>query len=169
MEILLEIAGRTAVVYIFLIACILLFGKKELSQLSVIDLIFILLLSNSVQNAMVGPTDSLDGGIVSALVLFLLNFTFKSFIFKSKKLQTFVEGTPVILVNAGETVTENLRHEKITMTELLSAIREHGVNSIEEVKFAILEPDGNISVISYEGGVHTSHKRKKTKPILNSE
>ncbi|MEI7801614.1 MAG: YetF domain-containing protein, partial [Bacteroidota bacterium] len=99
----------------------------------------------------------------------LLNFTFKSFIFKSKKLQTFVEGTPVILVNAGETVTENLRHEKITMTELLSAIREHGVNSIEEVKFAILEPDGNISVISYEGGVHTSHKRKKTKPILNSE
>ncbi len=166
MEILLEIAGRTAIVYVFLIGCILLFGKKELSQLSVIDLIFILLLSNSVQNAMVGPTDSVQGGLVSAMVLFLLNFTFKSVIFKSKKLQTFVEGSPVILVSGGETVTANLHHEKITMNELMSAIREHGVNGIEEVKFAILEPDGNISVISYDKATHTSHKRK-TKPILN--
>lgn len=167
MEILLNIAARTAIVYVFLIACILLFGKKELSQLSVIDLIFILLLSNSVQNAMVGPNDTVQGGVVSALVLFLLNFTFKNFLFRSKKLQKLVEGVPVLLVKDGKPVEENLYHEKITMNEVMSNVREHGVSELSEVKFAILEPDGNISVISYEGGKHTTHKRKHVKPVLN--
>lgn len=169
MEVLLEIAGRTALVYVFLLACILLFGKKELSQLSVIDLIFILLLSNSVQNAMIGPSTSLDGGLVSALVLFLLNFTFKSFLFKNTKLQKLVEGSPVLLINHGQVVDDNLKKQKITISEIMSSIREHGVNAISEVKFAILEPDGNISVISYENGKHTIHKRKKVKPVLNQE
>ncbi|GDX52913.1 DUF421 domain-containing protein [Bacteroidota bacterium] len=167
MEVLLEIAGRTAAVYVFLLGCILLFGKKELSQLSVIDLIFILLLSNSVQNAMVGPSTSLDGGLVSALVLFLLNFTFKSFLFKNKALQKIMEGSPVLLINHGEFVEANMQHQKITTDEIMSSIREHGVNAIGEVKFAILEPDGNISVISYEHGRHTIHHRRKVKPVLN--
>ncbi len=167
MEVMLEIASRTAAVYIFLLACILLFGKKELSQLSVIDLIFILLLSNSVQNAMIGPSTSLDGGLVSALVLFLLNFTFKNFLYKNKKLQKIFEGSPILLINNGKLVDANLQHEKITYDEIMSSIREHGVNAIDEVKFAILEPDGNISVISFENSRHTSHKRRKAKPVLN--
>ena len=116
---------------------------------------------------MIGPSTSLDGGLVSALVLFLLNFTFKNFLYKNKKLQKIFEGSPILLINNGKLVDANLQHEKITYDEIMSSIREHGVNAIDEVKFAILEPDGNISVISFENSRHTSHKRGKAKPGLN--
>src|SRR5436190_24279475 len=88
-------------VYLFIVIAIRLFGKKELAQLSVIDLVFILLISNSVQNAMVGPSTSLMGGLIAAATLFALNYLLKLFLYKSKTLSKVLQGGPVMLVHKG--------------------------------------------------------------------
>ena len=109
MESIIEVIIRSAIVYLFIIFGIRIFGKKELSQLSVIDLVFILLISNSVQNAMVGPNSSLIGGIVAALTLFAINYLFKNLFFRSKKLSAFLQGSPLMLVYHGEIIEDHLK------------------------------------------------------------
>ena len=89
-------------VYVFIVVAIRIFGKKELSQLSVIDLVFILLISNAVQNAMVGPNTTLSGGIVAATTLFIVNYCFKYLLFKFPKLQGIIAGEPKVLIYKGE-------------------------------------------------------------------
>jgi uncharacterized membrane protein YcaP (DUF421 family) len=145
----LHVIASSAVVYIFITLAIRIFGKKELAQLSVLDLVFILLISNAVQNAMVGSDTSLQGGLIAAGTLFLLNFVFKYLLYRSRKLTRLLEGDPVILVSEGKVKDQNLRKLQITTDELLEAIREHGVQSIQDVNLAILEVDGNISILSH--------------------
>lgn len=146
----LDIILRSAAVYLFMVLAIRFFGKKELSQLSTTDLVFIVLISNAVQNAMVGANSSLTGGIVAASVLFSLNYILKLLMFRSSAIKDMIEGKPVILVHNGMVDVSHLHQERITMDELEEAIREHGVDSYKNVKLAILEVDGNISVISGE-------------------
>ncbi|HYV91871.1 MAG TPA: YetF domain-containing protein [Chitinophagales bacterium] len=154
----------TAVVYIFLLTGILIFGKKELTQLSITDLVFILLISNAVQNAMVnGNLQSLWTGVVAALTLFGLNFLLKILMFKSSFLSKIIEGEPVLLVSDGEVIEENIRKEQITMKELEAVVREHGVEKISEVSSAMLEVDGNISIVSFNSEKKTIVKRKGRK------
>ncbi len=159
----LEIIARSAAVYLFLVIAIRFFGKKELSQLSTTDLVFIVLISNSVQNAMVGSDSSLQGGILAATVLFLLSYVLKLIMYRSKGFKNAVEGKAVILVHSGKVDIDHLHRERITMDELEEAVREHGVDSYKHVKLAILEVDGNISVISGEesGLKQTHHKIKR--------
>src|ERR1043166_2715736 len=107
-----EIALRSAAVYFFIIIAIRLFGKKELAQLSVIDLVFILLISNSVQNAMVGPDTSLWGGLIAAGSLFAVNYILKYFLFHSKKFSTLLQGSPVMLIYQGKVIPDHLAKEK---------------------------------------------------------
>lgn len=145
----LHVIVSSAVVYLFITLAIRIFGKKELAQLSVLDLVFILLISNAVQNAMVGSDTSLSGGLIAAGTLFLLNFVFKYLLYRSRKLTRLLEGEPVILVSEGSINDQNLRKLRITTDELLEAIREHGVQSIQDVNLAILEVDGNISILSH--------------------
>ena len=145
---LVNVAIRSAVVYIFVILAIRLFGKKELAQLSVIDLVFILLISNSVQNAMVGNNTSLPAGIVAAVTLFALNYVLKLVLFKSKRLNTLLQGNPLMLIYKGGVITPHLDKAKITEAELHAAVREHGVEEFKDVDLAVLEVDGNISVLS---------------------
>ena len=161
----LEIAGRSVAVYLFMILAIKFFGKKELSQLSVIDLVFILLISNSVQNAMVGPSTTLAGGITAAASLFIINSILKQFLFRDKKVNEWIQGSPVILVHDGKILDEHLKNEKITHEELDAAIREHGVNSVSEVNLAILEVDGNISILSDNYQSHSKRKRRARKDL----
>jgi len=144
----LNVIFSSAVVYIFITIAIRIFGKKELAQLSVLDIVFVLLISNAVQNAMVGSDTSLLGGLIAACTLFLLNFIFKYLLFRSEKLTHLMEGEPVILVSDGKVNDNNLRKMQITTNELLEAIHEHGVHSIKDVNLAILEVDGNISILS---------------------
>ena len=144
----LNIAFSSSMVYIFITIAIRIFGKKELAQLSVLDIVFVLLISNAVQNAMVGSDTSLLGGLLAAGTLFLLNFIFKYILFRSEKLTHLMEGEPVILVSEGKVNDFNLHKMEITTNELLEAIHEHGVHNIKDVNLAILEVDGNISVIS---------------------
>jgi uncharacterized membrane protein YcaP (DUF421 family) len=163
-----EIVLRSTAVYLFLVIAIRLFGKKELSQLSTTDLVFIVLISNSVQNAMVGSDSSLQGGIIAASVLFVLNYILKRVMYTSPQFKDAVEGKPVILVHEGKLDIDHLHKERITMDELEETIREHGVDSYKHVKLAIMEVDGNISVISGENNVlrQTHHKIKRRQKSL---
>lgn len=144
----IQIILRSVAVYAFIILAIRLFGKKELAQLSIIDLVFILLISNSVQNAMVGNNTSLQGGLVAAFSLFILNFALKKLSYKNTRFNELLEGKAVMLIYKGQVNDEHLRMTGITTNELLAAVREHGVQKIEDVDLAMLEVDGNISVIS---------------------
>ena len=166
----IEIVLRTICVYAFMIIAIRIFGKKELAQLSVIDLVFILLISNSVQNAMVGPNTSLNGGLVAAGSLFLVNYTLKQILYRSKKMSNLIQGEAVLLIYNGVANMENCKKAEITIEELEAAVREHGAKDIQKVELAILEVDGNISVISneYQNRSKVFHPRKhKFKGRLN--
>jgi uncharacterized membrane protein YcaP (DUF421 family) len=161
----LSIALSSIAIYIFMILAIRLFGKKELSQLSVIDLVFILLISNSVQNAMVGSNTSLSGGLVAASALFIINFLLKQVIYRFPALSRFVQGEAVMLVYNGKMKVDNMHRNRITHDELMEAMREHGVNNMADVDLAILEIDGNISILSNNFQRKTSRKRKVHKAI----
>ena len=139
---------RSIFVYLFVILAIRLFGKKELSQLSIIDLVFVLLISNSVQNAMVGSNTSLIGGITAATSLFAINWLLKNLIYKSKNISQAIQGNPIMLIYQGKVIKKHLELAKISHNELEAAIREHGIKDISQVNLAILEVDGNISVLS---------------------
>ena len=150
----------TSVVYLFIVIVFRIFGKTELAQLSITDLIFVLLISNSVQNAMVGPDSTLAGGLVAASVLFAINLIFKKLKFNFPTLKKIIEGEPVILIYKGEIKMENCEKNDITKDELLQAIREHGSSEIEDIDSLILEADGNISVVSNN---HQNHSIRKIK------
>lgn len=159
----LSIVLSSATIYLSIVIAIRLFGKKELSQLSVVDLVFILLISNAVQNAMVGPDTTLLGGLVAAGTLFAVNYLFKLVLYKFPKLGQIIQGEPVILVYKGEINHKNMVKVKFTLEELKEAVREHGVSLIEDVDLAILETDGNISIISNDFKNKTVKKRKNRK------
>lgn len=146
----LDVALRSLAVYLFMFAAIRIFGKNQLSQLNAGDIVLLLLISIAVQNAMVGSDVSLAGGLVAALVLFITNFTVKKIIFKNPKIKSLIESDPEILIKDGVVDNVKMKNQQIGFDELEEAIREHGVEKIEDVKLAILEVDGNISVISMD-------------------
>jgi uncharacterized membrane protein YcaP (DUF421 family) len=144
------------------------FGKKELSQLNTADIILILLISNSVQNAMVGSNSSLLGGITAAIALFIINFIFKKIMLNSKFIKSLVQDKPEILIHDGKIEFKTLARLGITSEELQEAMREHGVEFYKDVKLAMFEIDGNISVISGNENLRqTHHKRKIHKTLGN--
>ena len=143
-----QIILRCLAVYFFVLIAIRVFGKKELAQLSVIDLVFILLISNSVQNAMVGSDTSLGGGLLAAIALFSINFILKKIMYKSSRINEMLQGNALSLIYKGQIQEQHLAAAEITINELLAAVREHGVQDIKHVDIAMLEVDGNISVIS---------------------
>jgi uncharacterized membrane protein YcaP (DUF421 family) len=162
----LIIAGKSVAIYLFIIIAIRLFGKKELAQLSVIDLVFILLISNSVQNAMVGDDTTLPGGMCAALGLFVCNYLFKFFLRVSPALSKLVQGEKIILIHDGTILNTGLRQAMMSADELERAIREHGVEGISKVDLCVLEVDGNISVLTHDYTQKTVRFRKK-KPQLS--
>jgi uncharacterized membrane protein YcaP (DUF421 family) len=163
----LIIALKSIAVYAFIVAAIRIFGKKELSQLSVIDLTFILLISNSVQNAMVGSDTSLLGGMSAALGLFVTNYILKKFMFTHQSVNKFIQGEPLMLIYEGKIKQKSLEQSELSQEELEAAVREHGVSSIDKVNLAVLEVDGNISVIADDYTHRTTRKRKSRKILRN--
>ena len=164
----LDIVIRSVSVYFFMIIALRLFGKKQLSQLNTADVILILLISNSVQNAMVGNNTSLYGGIVAALALFVINFMFKKVMSKSNFIKNLVQDKPEILIHNGKLEIQTLAQIGITDDELKEAMREHGVEFYKDVKLAMFEIDGSISIISGDKDLkQTHHKRKIHKTLGN--
>lgn len=140
--VILFTALRVAVVFIAVLLFMRLSGKRVLGQFSPLDLVTLLLISNAVQNAMIGPDTSLAGGLVAAATILWLNHL----VSKSLLLRNAIEGAPTILVQDGQVMSEHLSKEGVSLPELEAALREHGVAHVEEVSSAVLEVDGTISV-----------------------
>lgn len=146
----LAIVLRTTVIYVLVLLGIRLTGKREVGQMTPFDLTLLLLLSNSVQNAMTGPDTSLIGGVVAALVLLLLNYILAELSGVNRRFRRFIQGSPTLLIHNGQVVTSHAAKEHVSMDEIQRALREHGVNSTQEVALAVLEVDGSISVLKYD-------------------
>ena len=144
---LFEIAFRTGFVYLALLLGLRLTGKRQAGQMTPFDFLLLLLLANAVQNAMTGPDTTLVGGLVAAGTLFALNFIVAWSVRRSTRAEQAVEGTPTILIRHGQIINVNLAHEGITRDDLQRTLREHGIDTVEEVRSAILEIDGTVSVI----------------------
>ena len=144
---LLNIALRSAVVFAVILVGLRLLGKRHVAQLSIVDLVLILLISNAVQNAMVGDDTSLLGGIVAAVTLLIVSYVFTIILVRSRGAEKLFEGTPTLLVHDGKVIAKHLEQENITEEELKRVIREHGIENVAEVKTAVMESDGTISVI----------------------
>jgi uncharacterized membrane protein YcaP (DUF421 family) len=144
---ILEKILRPVVVYFFLVVMLRLSGKRELVQLNPFDLVVLLTLSNTVQNAIIGEDNSVSGGILGATSLLAVNYLTVRFLYKHKKLDQLVEGKADILIDGGKIRPEHLKHELITMAQLEAAARKQGFASLGEVDQCILEPGGTLSFI----------------------
>jgi uncharacterized membrane protein YcaP (DUF421 family) len=147
---LLEIVGRTVVVYTLVLVGIRISGKREVGQMTPFDLTLLLLLSNSVQNAMTGPDTSLAGGAVAAVTLLILNYLVAEVAGTNRRFRKIIQGQPSLLIHDGEVIAAHLAREHVSMDALECAVREHGIASYKEVALAVLEVDGSISVLKYE-------------------
>ncbi|MBS1534887.1 MAG: DUF421 domain-containing protein [Bacteroidetes bacterium] len=164
----LDIVVRSLAVYFFMILALRIFGKKELSQLNIADIILVLLISNAVQNAMVGSDTSLSGGLIAAGSLFLINMIFKRVMAQSTWIKKLVQDKPEILIHDGKVEYKTLAKLGISSEELDEAMREHGIEHHKNVKLAMFEIDGNISIISGDDALRqTRHKRKIHKTLGN--
>ncbi len=157
---LLEIVGRSLSVYVAVLVGLRLGGRRELGQLTPFDLVVILLVANAVQNAMVGTDTSLQGGLVSAATLLIVNTGVARLRLRSIRVRRLVEGVPVVLVQHGELVTANLHREGVTEEEVIAAVREHAaIGDLSQVELAVLETDGSVSVVPMTANVHRSRRR----------
>ncbi|MET1232907.1 MAG: YetF domain-containing protein [Candidatus Limnocylindrales bacterium] len=148
---LLGVALRTIVVYGFLVVALRLAGKREMGQLSVLDLVLILVIANSVQNAMVGDNVSVWGGIVAVIALILTDRALILLRSRSPTFERWFEGEPTMLVRDGKILDEAMRREGVDRHELEQALREHGYLDVSDIRLAVLEVDGTISVIGGNG------------------
>ena len=149
-HVLLQIVLRTGVIYLLVLIGVRLSGKREVGQMTPFDLTLLLLLSNSVQNAMTGPDTSLAGGAVAACTLLVLNYGVAAVSGSNRRLRRLIEGEPSLLVHDGKVIQSHMERERVSMDELHRALREHGINSCDQVALAVLEVDGSISCLKYD-------------------
>jgi uncharacterized membrane protein YcaP (DUF421 family) len=142
-----EVVLRTAIVYLFLVVALRLSGKRQVGQMSVLELVVILVISDAVQNSMVGDNTTLWGGIVAVVTLITADFTLKYLSQRSKPLRSAIEGEPRLLVRDGRLLRHAIEQEGLEDEEVRAAIRSHGIARVEDVRVAVLETDGSISVI----------------------
>ena len=149
-HVLLQIVVRTGVIYLLVLIGVRLSGKREVGQMTPFDLTLLLLLSNSVQNAMTGPDTSLLGGAVAAATLLILNYLVADVSGGSRRLRRLIQGQPSLLVHDGQIIESHMAREHVSMDELHRALREHGISSCDQVALAVLEVDGSISCLKYD-------------------
>lgn len=142
-----EIILRTAVVYVVVLVLLRLAGKRELGQMSPVDLVVILVIANAVQNAMTGGDNSLIGGIVAATTLVSMNIAFSRVAHRIPYIAHLFESEPTALIKNGKQIKRNLERENVNMDELMMSAREHGIEDLAGVDAAYLERDGSISII----------------------
>jgi len=143
---LVEKMLRPIAVYVFLVVVLRIFGKRELAQLNPFDLVVLLSLSNTVQNAIIGNDNSLSGGLVGALTLLAVNYFVVRFLFQHRRLDQFCEGRPVTLIDEGKINKRALAKELLTRSELMTVLHRQGFGSLNEVERCVLEPGGTFFV-----------------------
>jgi uncharacterized membrane protein YcaP (DUF421 family) len=139
---------RSVAVYTFLLIAFRLCGKRQLGQLSAFDLVVLLIISNVVQNAVIGNDNSLGGGLIGATTILLLNLLVAYVTFRFRRADRVIEHSPTVLVRHGRILRDNLRRERLGPRDLRAALRHHGVVSIRDIRYAFLEEDGHVSVIT---------------------
>jgi uncharacterized membrane protein YcaP (DUF421 family) len=144
---LLEKILRPIIIYAFLVVSLRLSGKRELVQLNPFDLVVLLTLSNTVQNAIIGDDNSVLGGIIGATSLLVTNYLVVRFLYDHRKLDQLVEGRADVLIENGKVRTQHLKQELITMAQLEAAARKQGFESLRDVEQCILEPGGTLTFI----------------------
>jgi uncharacterized membrane protein YcaP (DUF421 family) len=157
----LVIAAKNLVVYAFLILGLRVLGKRELGQMNPYDLVLIVVLGNSVQNAMMNNNNSLAGGLIAATTLLVVNRIFTIVVRRSRRLEQLMVGHPVLIVSEGRVITAHMQREGITMEQLEQALREHGFCRAREARMCVLEVDGSISVVPRHDGVLKTRPRFK--------
>ena len=150
LPLILEKIIRTILVYTALIVGLRLAGKRELSQLNPFDLVVLLTISNTVQNAIIGNDTTVLGGIIGVASLLLLNYLVVRFIYSNDKIEKIVEGQEEVLIDHGKLQNSVLERELVSVTELEIAAHKQGINSLDEVERAVIEPEGGISFITNE-------------------
>lgn len=139
---------RPVVIYIFLVVGLRLAGKRELAQLNPFDLVVLLTLSNTVQNAIIGDDNTITGGIIGAATLLLVNYLVVRFLYRHQKLDRIVEGDSATLIENGKIIKAALSRELLTIPELEAAAHKQGLGSLQEVESAVLDPNGTICFIA---------------------
>src|SRR5437660_5523751 len=145
-----EIFLRTFAIYLVVLIGVRLSGKREVGQMTPFDLTLLLLLSNSVQNAMTGPDTSLAGGIVAACTLLVLNYLIAEVSGGNRRFRRFIQGQPSLLIHDGQVIEAHMAKEHVSMDELMCSLREHGIGTCHDVALAVLEVDGSISCLKYD-------------------
>ena len=156
----LEKILRPIAVYAFLIIGLRLSGKRELVQLNPFDLVVLLTLSNTVQNAIIGDDNTVTGGVIGATSLLIVNYLVVRFLYGHRKLDQLVEGRADVLIEDGKVKTHNLKRELITIAQLEAAARKQGFDSIQDVQQCSLEPGGTISFIGKKPGTDEARHRE---------
>ena len=146
-SIILDIVIRTAIVYAAVLIGMRMAGKRQVGQMTPFDLVLLLLIANAVQNAMTGPDTSLVGGLAAAATLLIVNTIVSRLALRSESVRDVVEGHPTLLIHSGKILKNHLEREKVSEQDLMQALREHGIATVDEVFNAVLEVDGSISVI----------------------
>jgi uncharacterized membrane protein YcaP (DUF421 family) len=156
-----QIVVRTVAVYLVVLVGLRIFGKRQLGQMSIGDLVMILLIANAVQNAMVGADTSLGGGLVAASTLLVLNLVVVRSISRTHLGERVFQGEPALLIKDGQYLSQNIRHEGLAVEEVDMAIREHGIVDASQVRVAYLESDGSISVVPKDAQVFQGGRKLK--------
>lgn len=156
----LAIAAKTAVIYLFVLAGLRALGSRELGEMTAYDFVLVVVIANAVQNALVQGDDSLGGGLVSAATLLLMNRLLSVLLARFPGLRHRVIGEPIVLVTDGRPRRREMRRAGVDSDELTAALHEHGVADLDAVRLAVLEVDGEISVVPKSGTVHRVRRRR---------
>lgn len=147
---ILEKLARPVIVYLALVVLLRIFGKRELAQLNPFDLVVLLSLSNTVQNAIIGEDNSVTGGLLGALALLSINWLLVRFLYRAPRLMHLVEGRSRVLIRDGKADKAALARESLTHEELVEALHRQGFESIRQVRRCALEPNGTFSIEPFE-------------------
>jgi uncharacterized membrane protein YcaP (DUF421 family) len=142
---LVEKILRPLLVYVVLVLLLRVFGKRELAQLNPLDLIVLLTISNTVQNAIIGNDNSITGGVIGAVTLMAANYVMVRFLYHHQRLDRVVEGKATTLIENGRVLKDHLDAELITVAELEAAAHRQGFASLDVVKRAVIEPGGTLT------------------------
>lgn len=137
---------RPIIVYVILVAALRVFGKRELAQLNPFDLVVLLSLSNTVQNAIIGEDNSVVGGIIGAFALLIVNYLVVRFLFRHRRLDQLFEGKPTVIIQDGCIVKSALAKELLTKSDLMTVLHRQGFDSVSDVEKCILEPGGTFYI-----------------------
>ncbi|MBZ5623417.1 MAG: DUF421 domain-containing protein [Acidobacteriia bacterium] len=166
---------RPVLVYFFLVVVLRVFGKRELAQLNPFDLVVLLSLSNTVQNAIIGNDNSLTGGLIGAFALLAMNYLVVRFLFRHRRLDQVFEGKPTVLVENGHVLRRELAKELLTRSELMTVLHRQGFDGVEEVERCVLEPGGTFYIqrkmppterVEHEAVMHSLNELKGRLELL---